>query len=238
MSNSSQQPLARKASKGCEEPSHQRSNQFWDFWGPIFFTFALYFGIRHYIAEARYIPSGSMLPGLQIQDRLIIEKMTYLRRSPKRGEIVVFNSPYAFDSVLGESTSKSPTRCFFVNLPIVSLIPGLSSQACDAYIKRVVAVPGDNVFVNSQGKVFLNGLKVEESYVLPQNFCPLDKFGIGTCRSVDLLVPNKHVLVLGDNRRNSWDSRFWPGGSLLPEQEIIGRAIWRFWPFKRIGILN
>ena len=41
----------------------------WDFWGPLLFTMALYFGIRHYLAEARFIPSGSMLPGLQIQDR-------------------------------------------------------------------------------------------------------------------------------------------------------------------------
>ena len=61
---------------------------------------ALYFGIRHYLAEARFIPSGSMLPGLQIQDRLLVEKLTYRGRKPRRGEIVVFNSPYAFDPAL------------------------------------------------------------------------------------------------------------------------------------------
>ena len=46
------------------------------------------------------------------------------------------------------------------------------------------------------------------------------------------------MLVLGDNRRNSWDGRFWPGGAFLPEQEIIGRAVFRFWPFNRFGLLN
>jgi signal peptidase I len=45
------------------------------------------------------------------------------------------------------------------------------------------------------------------------------------------------VLVLGDNRANSWDARFWPGGPFLPRQEIIGRAFWRFWPFNAMGSL-
>ena len=60
---------------------------FWDFWGPVLFTLALYLGIRHYVAEARFIPSGSMLPGLQIQDRLLVEKLTYAGRPPRRGEL-------------------------------------------------------------------------------------------------------------------------------------------------------
>jgi signal peptidase I len=46
------------------------------------------------------------------------------------------------------------------------------------------------------------------------------------------------VLVLGDNRANSWDGRFWPGGPFLPEAEIIGRAVWRFYPFSTFGALG
>ena len=60
----------------------------------------------------------------------------------------------------------------------------------------------------------------------------------GEGNSIDLKVPKKHVLVLGDNRSNSWDSRFWPGSPFLPEKEIIGRAVWRFWPLNRIGLLR
>ena len=52
-------------------------SRWWDFWGPIVVTFSLYAGIKSFIAEARYIPSGSMLPGLQIHDRLLIEKITF-----------------------------------------------------------------------------------------------------------------------------------------------------------------
>lgn len=56
-------------------------------------TLAVALGIRHLLVEARYIPSGSMLPGLQIQDRLLVEKLSYRTRLPRRGEIVVFHSP-------------------------------------------------------------------------------------------------------------------------------------------------
>ena len=129
-------------------------------------------------------------------------------------------------------------QCLLVNLPLISLIPGIGHRACDAYIKRVVAIEGDQVFVNAQGQVFLNDIKSVEPYVLQSNLCSLNESGLGTCRSVDIVVPKKHVLVLGDNRRNSWDGRFWPGGALLPESEIIGRAIWRFWPIQRSGFLS
>ena len=57
--------------------------EIWDFWGPVLLTISLYIGIRHYIAEARYIPSGSMLPGLQVHDRLLIEKLDSVVSEPQ-----------------------------------------------------------------------------------------------------------------------------------------------------------
>lgn len=208
----------------------------WDFWGPLLFTIALYFGIRHYLAEARFIPSGSMLPGLQIQDRLLVEKLTYRGRKPRRGEIVVFNSPYAFDPALRSTTSPPPFQCVLANIPLIGLIPGVSHPACDAYIKRVVAVAGDQVVVNPRGEVRVNGVDLDEPYVT--NYCPLDKRGMSLCRTLNATVPEGRVLVLGDNRSNSWDGRYWPGGAFLPEDQIIGRAVWRFWPFNRLGSLG
>ncbi len=209
---------------------------FWDFWGPILMTLSLYIGIRHYIAEARYIPSGSMLPGLKVHDRLLIEKLSYRYRSPSRGEIVVFNSPFAFDTILNSKRSSGSFQCAFLNIPIINIIPGLSNPACDAYIKRVVAISGDTIHVTQTGKVIVNNKPLKESYV--KQYCSLGQNGKSDCLELKTTVPDKHVLVLGDNRSNSWDSRFWPGGPFLPEGEILGRAIWRFWPINRLGALH
>ena len=197
---------------------------------------ALYLGIRQFLVEARYIPSGSMQPGLKIQDRLLGDKITYKTRTPQRGEIVVFNSPYAFDPALRSTTSPPPFQCVLANIPLIGLIPGVSHPACDAYIKRVVAVAGDQVVVNPRGEVRVNGVDLDEPYVT--NYCALDKQGMSLCRTLNATVPEGRVLVLGDNRSNSWDGRYWPGGAFLPEDQIIGRAVWRFWPFNRLGSLG
>ena len=98
---------------------------------------AIAFGIRTFIAEARYIPSGSMLPTLKIDDRLMVEKLTYHFRSPERGDIVVFN-------------------------PTDRLI---EQNFRDAFIKRVVGTPGDKIEVK-EGKVFVNDQPLKEDYIL------------------------------------------------------------------------
>ncbi|MGC6482170.1 MAG: signal peptidase I [Synechococcus sp.] len=229
-------PQSQSVEPEVSQSPSSKPHPFWDFWAPVFFTLALYFGLRHYVAEARFIPSGSMLPGLQINDRLLVEKLSYRTRKPQRGEIVVFNSPYAFDAVLRDPNPPSGLRCALANLPVIGLIPGFNHRDCDAYIKRVVGIPGDQVIVNPRGEVTLNGTALNEPYV--STFCKLNLQGMSRCRTLNVTVPPGHVLVLGDNRANSWDSRFWDGGPFLPETEILGKAIWRFWPLNRLGALG
>tara|TARA_B100000700_G_scaffold176453_1_gene195077 strand:+ start:2182 stop:2871 length:690 start_codon:yes stop_codon:yes gene_type:complete len=216
----------------------QSLNSFFETWGPISLTLILYVGIRNFIVEARYIPSGSMLPGLKINDRLIVEKISLRQRSPRRGEIIVFNSPYSFDEdLIANRRVKLPSKfkCSLITFPLVSWLPFLSDSACDAYIKRVVAVGGDRLIVDRKGSTVLNGRFINEPYV--QLFCS-KKEGLNLCPSVNVTIPKGHVYVLGDNRANSWDSRFWPSGGFLPETEILGKAAWRFWPFNRLGKLE
>ena len=207
-------------------------------WGPLLFLFFFVSSCRSFLAEPRYIPSGSMLPELQINDRLIIEKISLKNKLPKRGDIVVFNSPFSFDEKLVESRSNplpNKSYCFFMSFPPMSFIPGLKDQACDAYIKRIVALPGELVSVNVKGEVTINDKKIVEPYV--SNFCTESYFNnCGEFKS--LKVPKDHFLVLGDNRSNSWDGRYWPGGKFLHKKEIIGKAYFRFWPLKNFGFFT
>ena len=203
-------------------------------WGPILFIFLFVSSCRSYLVEPRYIPSGSMLPELQINDRLIIEKFSLKNSLPKRGDIVVFKSPFSFDKKLISYRSKPLPKnryCFFMSFPPMSFIPGLRDQACDAYIKRVVALPGEVVSVNKKGEVLIDNKILSEPYVDLK--CSESLFN--SCGEFpNLIVPKDHLLVLGDNRANSWDGRYWPGGRFLHKNNIIGKAYLRFWPLKEI----
>jgi len=207
-------------------------------WFFLLFIATLITSCRSFVAEPRYIPSGSMLPELQINDRLIIEKYSRRYQNPKRGEIVVFNSPFSFDKELLLLRSKPLPKkayCLFMSFPPMSIIPGLRDPACDEYIKRIVALPGEIVSVNKFGEVFINNNRLDEPYVF--NFCKGLFFE--DCGSFDnVIVPKNNYLVLGDNRSNSWDGRYWPGGKFLHKKQIIGKAIYRFWPFNNMGTFN
>ena len=230
--------MEKKLSASSKKAQNCWWYSFFDTWGPVSLTVLLYFGIRHFIAEARYIPSGSMLPGLKINDRLIVEKLSLRKRTPFRGEIVVFNSPYSFDKKLIATRNKdlpSELKCSLITFPLISWIPTIKDRACDAYIKRVVAVGGDRLLIDPKGAIVLNGRSIEEPYV--EYFCPRES-EFNLCRPITTTIPKGHVFVLGDNRANSWDSRFWPAGGFLPEKEIIGKATWRFWPISRFGKPN
>ncbi len=207
-------------------------------WFPLIFLASAITCCRSFVAEPRYIPSGSMLPELQINDRLIIEKYSMRYINPKRGEIVVFNSPFSFDNELILLRSKPLPKkayCFFMSFPPMSIIPGLRDPACDAYIKRVIALPGDIVSVNKYGEVFINNKRLDEPYVF--NYCK-GLFSEDCGSFNNKIVPKNKYLVLGDNRSNSWDGRYWPGGKFLDKKQIIGKAYYRFWPLNNLGLFS
>ncbi len=187
--------------------SSAEESWWWEAAKTVGLSLLLAFGIRSYVAEARYIPSGSMEPTLQINDRLIIEKISYYFHDPRRGDIVVFN----------------PTKT-------------LKQQGYrDAFIKRVIGVPGDRVEILNGG-VYVNGQRLSEDYVNG------DVTSIDACASEGLVpflaqpetIPNDNYLVLGDNRDNSFDGRCW---GLVNKGDVLGRAAFRFWPPNRTGPL-
>jgi signal peptidase I len=177
-------------------------------------------GVRTFVAEPRFIPSSSMEPTLQIDDRLIIEKVSYYFRKPVRGEIVIFNPP---PNPAIADTSK-------------------------VYIKRVIGLPGDRISIQD-GKVYVNSRALTEPYIAspPKYNLPTDNLErcLG-CFSADdinqrdkppsFTVPPGKYWVMGDNRNNSEDSHIW---GFLPQENIVGRAYFRYWPFdRRVGELS
>ena len=176
-----------------DKPQQKDENPWLEGLKTIGLSAVLAIGIRQFVAEARYIPSGSMLPTLQINDRLIVDKLSYRFNIPQRGDIVVF-SP----------TSTLEKQNFH-----------------DAFIKRVIGLPGDKVEVQG-GRVYVNDQALRENYIEED---PQYQWGPQT-------VPTGSYLVLGDNRNNSYDSHYW---GFVPREKIIGRAVVRFWPPNRLG---
>ena len=162
----------------------------------LLISFALVFGfVRPVIAAPFYIGSESMVPTLQVWDRLLINKLAYDLEGPERGDIVLFRDPEGGEEPL---------------------------------IKRVVGVPGDEITVR-EGTLFLNGEPQKEPYVV-KRACV--RGAPRTCSFDPVTVPKGHVFVMGDNRANSYDSRFF---GPVPEETLIGEALFRFWPPGRAG---
>ncbi|MEB3350703.1 MAG: signal peptidase I [Cyanobacteriota bacterium] len=154
--------------------------------------------LRWAVVEPRWIPSDSMLPTLQQQDRILVEKLrARLHRPLPLGTIVVFHPP----------------------APLVAA--GYESSA--ALIKRVVARPGDRLAVRD-GRLWRNGTPVLHDWARE----PIDY------ELAEQLVPPGQLLVMGDNRNASLDSHLW---GPLPEADVIGTAVWRYWPPRRFGSL-
>jgi signal peptidase I len=164
------------------------------------------------LGQAYRIPSESMTPTVDIGDRVVAIDAG----SPGIGDIVILNPPAGADQdrcgekpPAGQMCAK-PTR----------------GKASVKFIKRVVARGGDRMALRN-GLVVRNGKRVSEPYAR-------------SCRDTgcefprEMTVPRGHVLVLGDNRGSSDDSRFW---GPIPEDWVLGRVIGRYWPLKRFGKL-
>lgn len=178
--------------------------------------------VRAFVAQAFYIPSGSMENTLLEGDRILVSKVSLLSGPVQRGDVVVFEDPGGW---LGgqPAASPNPVRRF---LEFVGVAP--SSTEGDL-VKRVIGVPGDHVrCCDGQGRVVVNDVPLDEPYLFPGNDpgdCPR-----GTCR-FDVTVPGGSLWVMGDHRSVSGDSRMQPKATqFVPESDVIGKAVAVFWP--------
>lgn len=175
--------------------------------------------IQAFLVKPYRIPSGSMIPTLSIGQRILVNR---LDTTPSLGEIVVFHPPTG--ATTPDGTCGDPNQ------------GGGRPQACDkdvpvesseTFVKRVVGLPGDHLQIKA-GYVWRNGKKETGSYI--QN-C-LSMAGADCNFPKTIVVPAGDYYMMGDNRGDSLDSRYW---GPVPQKWIVGVAFATYWPLDRIG---
>lgn len=165
----------------------------------VLLAFALAQGIKGYVVQPFIIPTGSMQPTIELRNYVLAEKISYrFSRSPRSGDIVVFNNP-----------TKDPSA------PIL--------------IKRCIAVGGQTIDLRD-GTVYIDGKPLDEPYTYGKPTHPLNP-----TIQYPFRVPEGSYWMMGDNRTNSGDSREF---GAVSEDEVIGHAVWTYWPVDKFGALQ
>ena len=173
----------------------------------VFVLIAVVF-IRYFIFEIRWIPSASMRPTLIEGDRVVVDRFSRFNSLPKRGDIMIFYPP---DEKLENTFDKVMLRLIGIGCKDI------------AYIKRVIGLPGDKFEIKKDDigthTVYINDVPIYEPYIKNPLEYP-DCTENMLCGP--MIIPDGHYFMMGDNRGNSRDSRYW---GLLPQERIIGKAV-------------
>ncbi len=193
----------------------------------VLFAFGIAIIIKTFLVQAFFIPSASMVPTLQIGDRVLVEKVSYTLGDPQRQQVVVFAK-----SVFGGKVPDVPWYEDVRNFGRELL--GLPSASEEDYIKRIVAVGGDTIrYAGSPRRLSVNGEVVSEPYLHHRDQSS-PQITSAECGRLEMAaaaggcrVPKGEIFVMGDNRSNSEDSRLI--GS-IEEAKIVGHAFVIVWP--------
>jgi signal peptidase I len=193
-----------------DEQTNRRANSFWrELPILVVVAFVVALLVRVFVLQTFYIPSESMEHTLNINDRVLVNKVVYDFRAPHRGEIVVFKSPVSWRS--------DPAEVDF--------------------IKRVIGVGGDHVVCcDDQHRLVINGRPLNEPYLYHAADGAAD---LASEEAFDVTVPKGRLWVMGDHRSHSGDSReqFLRSrdtvNATIPDNAVVGRAFVVFWPLSR-----
>jgi signal peptidase I len=177
----------------------------------------LAFLVKGLVAQAFFIPSESMYPQLTEGDRVVVSRLAYDLHEPRRGDIIVFDSP---EPAPPKAKGSFPGRIVGEVLQAVALKAPDETEL----IKRVIGLPGETI-QGRDGSVYINGGPLAEPYLVAGTITK--DFG-------PTVVPKDQLFVMGDNRNNSKDSRFI---GTIPMKNIVGRAVARVWPPTRVAFL-
>jgi signal peptidase I len=213
--------------KGAEEKSEgggaskSKTNSIVELVVIVLVAVGLALGIQAFVVKPYRIPSGSMEPTLKVGQRVLVNRIGMHLKGPHVGEIVVFHPPKnAEQQVCGPAPHMVTPGGAACSMPE-------AEPSNVNFIKRIVAGPGDVLYIK-EGHAFRNGKRENDPYTNP----------CGSGSECNFLTPIKipagHWFMMGDNRGESDDSRFW---GPVPTSWIIGGAFATYWPPDRIGLL-
>jgi signal peptidase I len=172
--------------------------------------------LRAVLVQPYYIPSASMVPQLRVNDKILVSRLSYRLHGIHRGDLVVFSEPPGVHITGGAHSGL---------LQDVGKDLGLVPRS-DVLVKRVIGLPGDTV-EGHDGHIYVNGRLLLEPYLPPSQIAVTPDFPLAH-------VPKGDLWVMGDNRQNSYDSKFF---GPIKESSVLGRAFIRIWPLDKISFL-
>jgi signal peptidase I len=169
---------------------------------------------RSFLFQVYKIPTTSMVPTLVPHDKIFVSKLVYGPKIPFTDwRIPGFRFPQRGDVVVFIPPHEK-NKIFFRQKP---------------YIKRLVGLGGDHLLIKN-GKLYINGKVLEQENIITKHYTNSGKYG-----TKEIVIPKDKYFVLGDNSANSYDSRYW---GFVGQEDIIGKAIFIWWPLQRIGIIR
>ena len=178
--------------------------------------------IQAFLVKPYEIPSGSMLPTLHLGQRILVDRVGTHFGSPQVGDVYVFHPPASETCANPREGQNGDGQDARRACDVVQ-----AQESGQTYVKRVVGGPGDHLSIRD-GHVYRNGQREKDSYTIPCD-------GSGECNfPATITIPRGDYYMMGDNRPDSLDSRFW---GPVPKAWMIGEAFLTYWPPDRVGIL-
>ncbi len=188
-----------------------KEKSFWREWGEAFIVaLALAIFVRTFFFQIYKIPTTSMVPTLMPGDKIFVSKLTYGPKIP-------------FTKLRLPGLGKEQRGQVVVFVP--------PNDRSKAYIKRLIGLPGDHISIKD-GNVYVNGKIAVDPHIARNYYYNQGDYGK---QGSEIIVPENKYFFMGDNSISSLDSRFW---GFVDEHDIVGKAIFIWWPVKRIGMIE
>lgn len=185
-------------------------------------AYLIYLVINHFLGTIAGIRQSSMYPTAKEGERVLIARRVLFNKSISRADVVILEAPIA------NANLEDRVAIYEENHGIKYLTYNIMGVGKRSYIKRVIGLPGEHLYISDTGEVYINNEILEEAYLTDNLKTPRS----GDFYDVD--IPEGYIFVMGDNREGSKDSREL---GLIPINKVEGKVIVRIWPINKIGKL-